>query len=99
MKRSPIRPPCAYCGKPDARERDHPIPKELYPSSKATSRIQRIRIYACHGCNNGWASDEAHFRNVMLVSGEPTPIVRELWEGPVRRSFDYRDGRKRARDL
>jgi hypothetical protein len=35
----------------------------------------------------------------MLISGEPTPIVRELWEGPAWRSFDYLDGRKRARDL
>jgi hypothetical protein len=35
----------------------------------------------------------------MLVSGDPTPAVRELWEGKTRRSFAHADGRKRAHDL
>jgi hypothetical protein len=89
---------CAYCGAP-ASTVDHVIPSALYPPSKAASSIPRVTVPACEPCNNGWSSDEAHFRNVMLVSGEPTPAVRELWEGKTRRSFTYADGRKRARDL
>jgi hypothetical protein len=36
---------------------------------------------------------------VLLLSGDPTPAVIELWEGRTRRSFGYADGRKRLRDL
>ncbi len=89
---------CAYCVN-DATTVDHVISRALYPPSKATSSIPRITVPACAPCNNGWADDEVHFRNVMLVSGEPTTAVRELWEGKTRRSFTYADGRKRARDL
>ena len=89
---------CTYCGD-DATTIDHVISRALYPPSKAASSVPRITVPACVPCNNGWSGDEAHFRNVMLVSGEPTPAVRELWEGKTRRSFTYADGRKRARDL
>jgi hypothetical protein len=34
-----------------------------------------------------------------LISGEPNPAVRELWEGKTRRSFGYVDGARRRRDL
>jgi len=40
-----------------------------------------------------------HFRNLLLVAGEATPTVRELWDGKARRSFGYSDGRRRIRDL
>lgn len=88
---------CAYCEK-DASTVDHVVPKALYPPSKAKSRFQRITVDACFDCNNGWSSDEPHFRNVLLVAGNPNPAVRELWEGKTRRSFAKADGLKRVRD-
>lgn len=90
---------CAYCGGEDACTVDHVVARALYPPSKAASAIPRITVPACAPCNGGWADDEAHFRNVLLLAGEPTPAVRELWEGKTRRSFAYADGLKRARDL
>jgi len=36
---------------------------------------------------------------MLLISGDATPVVRELWEGKTLRSFGYVDGRKRKRDL
>src|ERR1700738_490073 len=89
---------CAYCCN-DASTDDHVVPKALYPPSKATSRFQRITVDACEACNNGWSNDEPHFRNVLLVSGDPNSTVRELWKGKTRRSFTYADGLKRVRDL
>jgi hypothetical protein len=98
MNTTKPRKPCAYCGG-DASTDDHVVPRALYPPSKAKSRIQRITIDACEACNNGWSNDEPHFRNVLLVAGDPNPAVRELWEGKTRRSFTYVDGLKRVRDL
>jgi len=89
---------CAYCDCA-ASTTDHVVARALYPPSTAASSVPRITVPACAACNGGWSDDEAHFRNVMLLSGAPTPAVRELWEGKVRRSFTYRDGKKRARDL
>lgn len=72
-------------------EREHVIPKNLYPSSKANSKVQRLTVYACHQCNNGWADDEAHFRNMLIIAGEPNDSVREIWATTMRRSFDEID--------
>jgi len=92
---------CAYCGIPVGRsERDHVVPSCLYPASKARSSVQRITVPACRTCNGGWSDDEAHFRNVLLVAGDPNYAVTELWNGPTRRSFyEQADGRRRLRDL
>jgi len=89
---------CAYCGA-QALEREHTIPRCLYPASLATSPVQRITVPACGSCNRGWADDEAHFRNVLLVAGEPNAAVQELWETTARRSFRQVDGRRRLQDL
>jgi hypothetical protein len=90
---------CAYCGSMDACTFDHVVPRALYPPSKDESRVQRITVPTCEQCNRGWANDEAHFRNMLLISGERTSVVSELWEGPTQRSFTKEDGGKRARDL
>jgi hypothetical protein len=91
--------PCAYCGSEAAQTVDHVVSKALYPTSKASSRTPRITVPACKACNGGWVDDEPHFRNVLLVAGEPNALVRELWQGKTRRSFEQPDGRRRARDL
>jgi hypothetical protein len=91
--------PCAYYGNEAAQTVDHVVSKALYPPSKRDSRTPRITVPACQACNGSWVDDEPHFRNVMLVAGEPNVAVRELWEGKTRRSFQQPDGRRRARDL
>lgn len=91
---------CAYCGKPiTKRDKEHVFPKCLYPISKASSKVRRLTIPSCRVCNSGWADDEAHFRNILAVAGEPNAARRELWETAIRRSFDKVDGVKRVNDL
>jgi hypothetical protein len=91
---------CAYCGKSSVRvTREHAIPAALYPPSKTNSNVQRITIPACRDCNHGWSDDEAHFRNVLTVAGEPNEAARELWNGKIKRSFQKVDGRRRFIDL
>jgi hypothetical protein len=89
---------CAYC-ESQASTVDHVIPKSLYPPSLSPSTFQRITVESCESCNNGWSNDEAYFRNILLLAGDPNSAVRELWEGKARRSFTYADGLKQARDL
>jgi len=88
---------CAYCGKP-ASDREHVFPKCLYPTSKNKSKIQRLTIPACNECNKSWANDEAHFRDVMVLAGEPGGIANELWQ-TVQRSFKKSDGKRRLKDI
>ena len=72
----------------------------VYSRSVLGSRIQRLTIPACGKCNNSWADDEAHFRNVLVMAGEvPNPPRQELYEDKVLRSFDEVDGSRRIRDL
>ena len=91
---------CAYCGAVViAGTREHVIPRCLYPRSKSASHVQRLTVDACVNCNNGWADDEAHFRNVLLLAGESNEVVREIWKTTAARSFVQPDGEKRLRDL
>ena len=90
---------CVYCGCTNDLTKDHAISRGLYPPSKATSKAQRITVDACRKCNGGWSDDEAHFRSMMSISGDPTSTVIELWNGPIIRSFNQVDGRRRALDL
>ena len=90
---------CAYCGERIATDREHVFPKNLYPESKIKSRVQRLTIPSCNVCNNGWSDDEAHFRNVLALSGEPNNSRRELWETTVKRSFRQIDGPRRVQDI
>jgi hypothetical protein len=96
-----IKKACAYCGKPsNKRDREHVFPKNLYPPSKANSKIQLLTIPACRKCNNSWSDDEAHFRNTLVIAGDPTTSEKkELWEDTINRSFFKVDGLKRRNDL
>lgn len=90
---------CSYCGERLATDSEHVFPSNLYPASKAQSRVQRLTIPSCNECNKGWSDDEAHFRNVLALAGEPNEARRELWETTIRRSFGKIDGDRRLRDL
>jgi hypothetical protein len=86
-------PSCAYCGETVSKaEKEHVVPRCLYPVSERNSRVQRLTVPACRPCNGGWADEEPHFR-------DPNLPVRELWETRVRRSFEEIDGRRRVLDL
>ena len=90
---------CAYCGDRIATDREHVFPKSLYPESKASSRVQRLTIPSCNECNKGWSDDEAHFRNVLALAGEPNDSRRELWETKVQPSLRQVDGPRRVQDI
>ena len=91
---------CAYCGASGVKlTKDHVFPRCLYPASKRNSKVQRITVPACARCNGAFSDDEVQFRNVLLVSGEPNPIVRELWRTKALPSFDKPDGLRRVNDL
>jgi hypothetical protein len=96
-----IKKPCAYCGIPsDKRDREHVFPKNLYPTSKRGSKTQRLTIPACNKCNNSWADDEAHFRNMLVIAGDPANEIKvELWKTTISRSFNQIDGFRRLKDL
>src|SRR6185369_2011463 len=106
MDRKAVRPGpaithCAYCGqlvrRKRGRTRDHVFPASLYPPSKARSRVQRLTVPTCEDCNKSFSDDEAHFRNVIAIAGEPNPAVHEIWAA-VMRSFYQPDGRRRLED-
>lgn len=91
---------CAYCGKLiSKRDKEHVFPRCLYPPSKASSKVQRLTIPSCRDCNASFADDEAHFRNMLAIAGEPNPARFELWETTIRRSFDKADGWRRVNDI
>ena len=91
---------CAYCGATNIKlEREHVVPRSIYPPSRADSKIQRLTVPACANCNRGWSDDEAHFRNILSIAGAPNSVVRELWDGSINRSFEKEDGRRRIADI
>jgi hypothetical protein len=91
---------CSYCGIRPATDKEHVFPRNLYPESKTTSRVQRLTIPACNVCNCSWSDDEVHFRNILALAGEPNKPRRELWDGPIHRGlFEQPDGIRRVRDL
>ena len=90
---------CAYCGvKVRKPEREHVIPGCLYPTSKESSRIQRVTVKACSKCNHSWEDDEAHFRNVLALAGPPNESRKQVWS-VIKRSLQKEDGARRTEDL
>lgn len=84
---------CGYCGISEVKlTKDHVIPRLLYPSSKAKSKVQRLTIPSCKECNNSWSDDEAHFRNVLMLCGEANPVAEELFNSEVTRALHNKDG-------
>jgi len=91
---------CTYCGveveKPD---REDVVPKCLYRESDLRNGPCLVKVPACRSCNASFSNDEAHFRNVLMLAGDPNDTVQRLWAGPVARSFQLCDGEKRKEDL
>lgn len=90
---------CAYCGTLDATDREHVVPRCLYPKSLRCSGVNLLTVPACNACNNSWSEAEAHFRNILMLAGEPSPAVHEIWQDKVIPSFAKADGQKRLRDI
>ena len=99
MKRRNKNKHCAYCGARAPETVDHVIPQGLYPPSKSESPVQRLTVPACSECNQSWSDDEAHFRTMLTLAGEPNAVVRELWEGKVNRTLRDVDGPRRVEDV
>ena len=93
------RRPCAYCGKPGTTK-DHVFPRQIYPVSRASSRVQLLTVPACESCNGSWSDDEVVFRNVLTLCGEtPNEARKELWASTIQRSFAEADGQHRIAQL
>ncbi len=97
--KKPKKGVCVYCETFTVVSQEHVFPRNLYPKSKSESRVQRMTLPACISCNGEWSDDEAHFRNVLALAGEITPIVRELWDDGVLRGFKEIDGTRRVEDI
>ena len=89
---------CAYCGFSEATTFDHVFSRGLY-GDHVISQTQLLTVPACQTCNNGFSDDEALFRNVITIAGEPNFAVNDLWTGKIQRGFSQVDGRKRAGQL
>ena len=88
--------PCAYCGLQEGTcHGGHVIPKKMYPTS---SKVRRVVVPECHLCKKNW-DDDAHFRAVIAMCGEPNEQANEMWYGPISRSFEHRSGSRWIRDL
>ena len=91
---------CAYCGRVIIKgEREHVFPRCLYPESKNNSKVQRITVLSCRDCNQSFADDEPHFRNMLSIAGDPNQARKEVWEEGVEPSFTKSDGYRRVNDL
>src|ERR1700678_2562565 len=91
---------CTYCGATGIPfEHGHVVPKNLYPTSRRTPELELITVLECSVCNRGWSQDEAYFREVLLLAGEPNEPVRELWTTKIARSLKRNDGPVRAKAL
>ena len=91
---------CGYCGNSGVPlTKDHVFPANLYPDSLSRSTIQRLPVLSCRKCNAGWSDDEAHFRNVILMCGDPGPLRQDLFQGPMKRSLEQVDGLRRMDEL
>jgi len=89
---------CAYCGEL-AKTVDHIIPKNLYPMSIRKQNIQLLTVPSCYKCNAGFSDDEEHFRNIITVGGNNTPIVNELFWYKVYPSFSKRKSLRHLNQL
>src|ERR1041385_7779150 len=95
---------CAYCGviitKRSDNHVDHVFPKCLYSSADPNSKIQRLTVNFCKVCNTSWQDDEVHFRNMLVLVGDPvTKERRDIWKLAINRSFDKEDGFRRLNDM
>lgn len=86
-------PQCYLCGA-DATTIDHVPPRSLF--IKVPANI--IELPACTACNQGASLDEEYIRTILSAIGYARSAeAREIWEGPVRRSFARRPKGLRAR--
>jgi len=92
---------CGYCGKHINGKRgvtwemEHVISDCLYPltrSQKGVPSINRMTIPACPDCNDSWQKDEAHFKTVMMLAGEPNAAIKNGWPKSRRALQDERYG-------
>lgn len=79
---------CVLCGATNDLTKEHIIPRCLYTKLERVSDIQLLTLPSCKKCNQSYSKDEAHFRNVMTLAGQPSGLVTELFKKKVLPSFD-----------
>ena len=90
--------PCAYCGTIDLpRTRGHVFPRAIYPDSLPNAK--RITVPECDQCKTLWEDAEPHFRNILLTIWNPEAAPTDSRSQKFLRSFDHKDGHRRAKEL
>ena len=86
---------CYLCEQPLPREpnRDHVIPEQLFDSANKPTAL--FTLPTCSTCNSGISQDEEYFRVCLLSQAYGQTEATNLWNGPVFRSLQRREGRFR----
>jgi hypothetical protein len=83
---------CAYCGQRSVVQCEHVVPRGLFPDSTRADAKFVFRD-ACGACNQGFSKDEEDLRNFMAIAGTDYPEAKELFFGPMERSFKRPQGK------
>ena len=74
----PPKPPCTYCGQPDAPTKDHVIPRSLFiPPLPANM----VRVPACGSCQQekSWGDDDlAHYVNARWAGSQHPDSLQQI---------------------
>jgi hypothetical protein len=73
------------------------FPRSLYPDSLPSAK--RITVPECDRCKELWEDAEPHFRNVLLTIWNPEVAPTDSRTQKFWRSFDEKDGYRRAKEL
>lgn len=83
---------CAYCGRRSLVEREHVVPSGLFPPSTRGAADFVFRD-ACGPCNRSFSIDEEDLRNFIAIAGTDFSEAKELFFGPMERSFKRVQGK------
>lgn len=83
---------CPYCNSIGEVEREHVVPRNLFPTS-IRNETDFVLVDSCRPCNNSFSSDEEDFRNYCTLAGPENAVVMENFHGPVLRGIRRNEGR------
>lgn len=78
---------------PPTPNRDHVIPQQLFDPANRPPLLYTLPT--CPNCNSGMSQDEEYFRVCLLAQSFGQIEATNLWNGPVARSLQRREGRFR----
>lgn len=74
----PPKPPCTYCGNPDAPTMDHTVPRSLFVPPLPSNMV---RVPACESCQaeKSWGdADLAHYVNMHWAGSQHPDSLQQL---------------------